>query len=181
MEPQDRSILDAAKRECVEETGLVLDDSFTAQLVSVDVHEIPAHGEQPVHSHHDMMFVLVAATETFGEDPLRHQATWVKPQDSDKHAIDGGTRRGLAGAKDYMKGSLTLSLESTSSRMSNLARQERYFQRFASIEEVHEKIEQVDAAVIQQVAEEWFRPEKIALAVLGNLNGFKIGRDELRC
>ena len=87
----------------------------------------------------------------------------------------------LRRAKDYMKGSLTLSLESTSSRMSNLARQERYFQRFASIEEVHDKIEQVDAAVIQQVAEEWFRPEKIALAVLGNLNGFKIGRDELRC
>ena len=87
----------------------------------------------------------------------------------------------LRRAKDYMKGSLTLSLESTSSRMSNLARQERYFQRFVSIDEVHEKIEQVDAAAIQQVAEEWFRPEMIALAVLGNLNGFKIGRAELKC
>ena len=87
----------------------------------------------------------------------------------------------LRRAKDYMKGSLTLSLESTSSHMSNLARQERYFQRFASIEEVHEKIEQVDAAEIEQVAQEWFQPEKIALAVLGNLNGFTINRDELGC
>ena len=32
-----------------------------------------------------------------------------------------------------------------------------------------------------QIAEEWFRPEMIALAVLGNLNGFKISRDELKC
>ena len=87
----------------------------------------------------------------------------------------------LRRAKDYMKGSLTLSLESTSSHMSNLARQERYFQRFASIEEVHEKIERVDAAAIQQVAQEWFRPENIALAVLGNLNGFKIDKSDLKC
>ena len=36
----------------------------------------------------------------------------------------------LRRAKDHLKGSITLSLESTTSRMSNLARQERYFQRF---------------------------------------------------
>ncbi len=36
-------------------------------------------------------------------------------------------------AKDHLKGSLMLSLESTSSRMSNLARQEMYFGRFFSL------------------------------------------------
>ena len=35
----------------------------------------------------------------------------------------------LRRAKDYFKGSLMLSLESTSSRMSNLARQEMFFGR----------------------------------------------------
>ncbi len=44
-------------------------------------------------------------------------------------------------AKDHMKGSLMLSLESTSSRMSNLARQELYFDRFMSLDELLENIE----------------------------------------
>lgn len=87
----------------------------------------------------------------------------------------------LRRAKDYIKGSLTLSLESTSSRMSNLARQERYFQYFTSIDELHSKIDQVDALAIHQVAEEWFRGENISLTVLGDLQGFSISRTDLRC
>ena len=42
----------------------------------------------------------------------------------------------LRRAKDHLKGSLMLSLESTSSRMSNLARQELYFPRFWSVDEM---------------------------------------------
>ena len=42
----------------------------------------------------------------------------------------------LLRAKNHLKGSLMLSLESTSSRMSNLARQELYFQRFYSLDEI---------------------------------------------
>ena len=92
--------------------------------------------------------------------------------------VDSGE---LRRAKDYMKGSLTLSLESTSSRMSNLAQQERYFQRFASIEEIHEKLEAVDAAAVQRVAAEWFQSDRISLAVLGDLRGFAMSRGELQC
>src|SRR5438067_3649930 len=46
----------------------------------------------------------------------------------------------LRRAKDHLKGSLMLSLESTSSRMSNLARQEMYFGRFFSLDELVESI-----------------------------------------
>ena len=47
----------------------------------------------------------------------------------------------LRRAKDHLKGSFVLGLESTSSRMGNLARQELYFKRFFSLDEMLESIE----------------------------------------
>jgi predicted Zn-dependent peptidase len=87
----------------------------------------------------------------------------------------------LRRAKDHLKGSLMLSLESTSSRMSNLARQEMHFHRFFSLDELAESIEQVTADDVQRVAETFFDQRHVALTVLGNLDGFKIGREELVC
>ncbi len=87
----------------------------------------------------------------------------------------------LRRAKDHLKGSLMLSLESTSSRMSNLARQEMHFKRFFSLDELVESIEKVTAADVQSVAQVFFEQKQIALTVLGNLDGLKIGRDELVC
>jgi predicted Zn-dependent peptidase len=87
----------------------------------------------------------------------------------------------LRRAKDHLKGSLMLSLESTSSRMSNLARQQMHFARFFSLDELVESIEKVTAEEVQRVAQDFFRPEHVALTVLGNLNGFQIERDELVC
>ncbi len=87
----------------------------------------------------------------------------------------------LRRAKDHLKGSLMLSLESTSSRMSNLARQEMYFGRFFSLDELVDSIEQVTAEHIQRIAQTFFGQNQIAMTVLGNLDGFKIGRDDLVC
>jgi predicted Zn-dependent peptidase len=87
----------------------------------------------------------------------------------------------LRRAKDHLKGSLMLSLESTSSRMSNLARQEMYFQKFFTLDELVESIESVTAADVQRIAQAFFDPKQIALTVLGNLENFKIGREELVC
>jgi predicted Zn-dependent peptidase len=87
----------------------------------------------------------------------------------------------LRRAKDHLKGSLMLSLESTSSRMSNLARQEMYFGRFFSLDELVESIEGVTADGVQQVAQTFFDPQHIALTILGNLTDFHIGREDLAC
>src|SRR5580693_2801938 len=84
-------------------------------------------------------------------------------------------------AKDHLKGSLMLSLESTGSRMSNLARQEMYFSRFFTLDELVESIELVTAADVQRIAQTFFDPKQIALTVLGNLENFKIGREDLAC
>ena len=84
-------------------------------------------------------------------------------------------------SKDHLKGSLMLSLESTSSRMSNLARQEMYFGKFFSLDELADSIEKVTEQDVQRVAQTFFSPEQVALTVLGNLNGFKLDREDLAC
>jgi predicted Zn-dependent peptidase len=85
----------------------------------------------------------------------------------------------LRRAKDHLKGSLMLSLESTASRMSNLARQEMYFSRFFTLDELVESIEAVTAADVQRIAQTFFDPKQIALTVLGNLENFHISREDL--
>ncbi|MFB3828522.1 MAG: M16 family metallopeptidase [Bryobacteraceae bacterium] len=87
----------------------------------------------------------------------------------------------LRRAKDHLKGSLMLGLESTSSRMSNLARQEMYFGRFFSLDELVESIETVTADDVQLLAQTFFDARQIALTLLGNLEGLKIGREDLVC
>jgi predicted Zn-dependent peptidase len=87
----------------------------------------------------------------------------------------------LRRAKDHLKGSLMLSLESTSSRMSNLARQEMYFGHFFSLDELVESIEAVTAEEVQRIALTFFDSKQIALTVLGNLENWKIGREDLVC
>jgi len=87
----------------------------------------------------------------------------------------------LRRAKDHLKGSLVLSLESTSARMSNLARQEIYFGRFHTLEETLSSVEAVTREELQQLAQEFFHPEQIGATVLGNLDGLKITRDLFAC
>src|SRR3989442_2291596 len=87
----------------------------------------------------------------------------------------------LRRAKDQLKGSLMLSLESSTARMSNLARQEMYFDRFYGLDELIEKIESVTAEELQGLANEFFQTDSIAVTVLGNLNGLKLTRDQLAC
>jgi predicted Zn-dependent peptidase len=87
----------------------------------------------------------------------------------------------LRRAKDHLKGSLMLSLESTASRMTNLARQEMYFNRFFTLDELVESIETVAAADVQRIAQTFFDPKLIGLTVLGNLENLRIGREDLVC
>ncbi len=84
-------------------------------------------------------------------------------------------------AKDQLKGSLMLSLESSTARMSNLARQEMYFDRFSTLDELIENIEKVSLEDVRDLANEYFQPDRIAVTVLGNLNGLKITREQLAC
>ncbi len=87
----------------------------------------------------------------------------------------------LQRAKDYLKGSMLLGLESTSSRMANLARQEMYFGRQVSLDEIARRIDAVTVEDVQGVANELLNSDRIGLTILGPINGTKITRSELKC
>jgi predicted Zn-dependent peptidase len=85
----------------------------------------------------------------------------------------------LKRAKDHLKGSLMLSLENTSSRMSHIARQEIYFDRQFGLDETLQGIERVTPGDVQRVAADLFRGGSLSATVLGNVNGLEIPRDRL--
>jgi len=85
----------------------------------------------------------------------------------------------LRRAKDHLKGSLMLNLESTSSRMSHLARQEIYFDRQFGLDETLEGVERVTADDVQRVARDLFSDGSLAATVLGAVDGLQIPRERL--
>ncbi|MGA2216687.1 MAG: pitrilysin family protein [Terracidiphilus sp.] len=87
----------------------------------------------------------------------------------------------LTRAKDQLKGNILLGLESSNSRMANLARQEMYFQNFFTVDEVIARIDEVEAEQVQAMAQRLFDPERIAVTLLGRLDGVKLQRSRLVC
>lgn len=87
----------------------------------------------------------------------------------------------LTRAKDQLKGNILMGLESSNSRMANLARQEIYFGQFFSAEEIIARIDAVQAEQVQAMAQKLFDPERIAVTLLGRLDGIKLNRARLVC
>jgi predicted Zn-dependent peptidase len=85
----------------------------------------------------------------------------------------------LRRAKDHLKGSLMLNLESTSSRMSHLARQEIYFDRQFGLDETLEGVERVTQDDVQRVARDLLKNRALAATVLGAVNGLQIPPERL--
>jgi len=87
----------------------------------------------------------------------------------------------LRRAKDQLKGNLLLSLESSMSRMSNLARQQMYFNYFFGQQEILDKVEGVTAEQVMDMAKSLFQPDLVAVTLLGRLDGLKLTRNRLVC
>ena len=84
-------------------------------------------------------------------------------------------------AKSQLKSNMVIGLESSSSRMSSLARQQMYFGRFFPVDEIVTLIEEVNPTQVQTIAQQLFQPEAIALTLLGNLGTMKVSRPDLAC
>ncbi len=85
----------------------------------------------------------------------------------------------LVRAKDHLKGSLVLSLESTSSRMSHLARQEMYYGRQFTLDETLQAVEQVTVDDVHRVVKELLVPGTVAATVLGPVDGLALSEQQL--
>jgi len=83
---------------------------------------------------------------------------------------DGITADELRRSKDHLKGSLMLSLESTSSRMNRLARHEMRFGSFMSMDEMLAAIDAVRMEDVEALIHRVLDEEQLALMTLGAVN-----------
>ncbi|HSB70802.1 MAG TPA: pitrilysin family protein [Candidatus Methylomirabilis sp.] len=73
-------------------------------------------------------------------------------------------------AKEQLKGNLLLGLESTSSRMTRLAKAEIYFQRSFDLDEIIRGIEGVKPQTFAELTQSLLTPDRYALTTIGRLN-----------
>jgi predicted Zn-dependent peptidase len=83
---------------------------------------------------------------------------------------EGITAAEEARVKNQIKGNLILSLESSNSHMSRLARQEIYFGKYISIDDIIKGVEKVTTEQVQRLAQQLFTRENLSLAILGPLS-----------
>lgn len=89
----------------------------------------------------------------------------------------GITAEELIRAKDHMKGSLMLSLESTSSRMNRLAKHEMHFGSFLTLDDMVAAIDGVRHEEVQALVSELLDEEQLALTTLGPLDRRNLPRE----
>ncbi|HEV8473711.1 MAG TPA: pitrilysin family protein [Methylomirabilota bacterium] len=82
----------------------------------------------------------------------------------------GVTEDELRRAKDHLKGSLMLSLESTSSRMNRLAKHEMHFGSFFTLDMMLASIDRVAHEEVQALVSELLDEDQLALTTLGPLD-----------
>ena len=97
----------------------------------------------------------------------------------DKIKTEAVTEAELQRAKDQLKVSIMLSLESTSARMSNLARQEIFFGRQSTLDEILERINRVTSDDVQRMADEIFGSRELAITAVGQLASLDLDREQI--
>ena len=91
----------------------------------------------------------------------------------------GVTADELGRAKEHLKGSLMLSLESTSSRMTRIAKQELYFGHSFSLDEILAAVDRVGADDVEALVGELLGRTPLSLVALGPAGTGSVTRDHL--
>ncbi len=87
----------------------------------------------------------------------------------------------LRRVKEQLKTNMVLGLESSGARMNSLARQEMFYGRFFTTDEITAEVDRVNAADITRLANTLLRPEGLTLTLLGNLGKLSVEREHLVC
>ena len=82
-------------------------------------------------------------------------------------AANGLPEADIEAGKSQLKGQLTLSMESVSSRMHRAASVELYGDRYRTLDELLGEIDRIDAATVAEVCRSYFAPERQTLLTLG--------------
>jgi predicted Zn-dependent peptidase len=94
-------------------------------------------------------------------------------EELEKVKADGFTEEELRRAKDQLRGGMLLAMETPRHRMSRMARNELYFGRLISPDEVVADMEAVTLADIQRVASQLFDTRRLTMTVVGPVRKLK--------
>jgi predicted Zn-dependent peptidase len=83
---------------------------------------------------------------------------------------NGITKEEMERSKEHLKGSLVLGLESTSSRMSYLAKSQFYFGRIITIDEIFGKVDRLTLDDIMAAANKYLKDEYLTLTAIGDIS-----------
>jgi len=92
---------------------------------------------------------------------------------------EGVSKEELDRARENLKGSLVLGLESTSARMSWMAKTEFFLDNVKTIDDIFAEVDKVTQDDIMRLANRYFKDKYLTLAVIGDLN--KLPIDKLAC
>ena len=105
-----------------------------------------------------------------GTDPANTvQAIQLIVKELKKIRDEGITRAEETRVKDQIKGNLVLSLETSNSHMGRIARQEIYFGKYLSVDDIIKSVDLVSAEQVQRLARELFQSDNLSLSILGPL------------
>lgn len=93
VDPDDRSALEAARREVEEETGLAFLEPLAPGLIDIDIHTFPEGDGQPEHLHLDLRFGFVAGEDGLDPNHEVHDARWVSPEELEALGVDRSVMR----------------------------------------------------------------------------------------
>jgi predicted Zn-dependent peptidase len=85
----------------------------------------------------------------------------------EKLSSTGLTEEELAAGKSQLKGQITLSLESPTSRMYRAAGVELYGEPYRTLDELLALVDSIDSGTVAQICKEYFAPERQTLVSLG--------------
>jgi 8-oxo-dGTP pyrophosphatase MutT (NUDIX family) len=101
LEPEDESAAAGAKREVLEETGVLLADRNPV-LAGVDVHGIPAKGAEPYHLHHDLLFLFHAAELECRVSHESHAVAWCARADLERRGVPDNVGRAFDRVRELL-------------------------------------------------------------------------------
>ncbi len=93
VEPSDRSLLEAARREVREEVGLDLSLDEASGIFDLDVHTIPARKDEPSHEHFDVRYCFRSPTRDFVRTDEVADVRWAPLAEIDQLTSDESVLR----------------------------------------------------------------------------------------
>jgi len=87
-------VLSVAQREAFEESGIEGLIVASRRPFDLDIHDIPAIGDEPAHFHYDIRYVLIAPEGAeFRTSPESNELRWFSTDEAQQLELDPGLRR----------------------------------------------------------------------------------------